>query len=149
MLPTPHCDSGGLGSLEKLPGAPELPPLAPHLIQWKALHGISPNIANSNDAKQLTMPFAQLVLGSPGSGKSTYCDGSASQSPSSPQSAANSQSSATVHGGHREGVFGCQSRSRKRSYQLSMRAGYPRPRKARGDYGRGQLRAQWRNSICR
>ena len=22
------------------------------------------------------MPFAQLVLGSPGSGKSTYCDGS-------------------------------------------------------------------------
>lgn len=27
------------------------------------------------------MPFAQLVLGSPGAGKSTYCDGSESHTP--------------------------------------------------------------------
>lgn len=33
------------------------------------------------------MPFGQLVVGSPGAGKSTYCDGSksASKIPSAPQ----------------------------------------------------------------
>jgi hypothetical protein len=39
-------------------------------------HGELPAALSRNDLQELsTMPFAQLVVGPPGSGKSTYCDG--------------------------------------------------------------------------
>jgi hypothetical protein len=41
--------------------------------------------AHADDQQPTKMPFAQLILGSPGAGKSTYCDGS-TESPLTPLS---------------------------------------------------------------
>lgn len=84
------------------------------------------------------MPFAQLVLGSPGAGKSTYCNGSTFSRPVL-RCHINKLTfySAAVHVSYRTEVLCCESRSSKRSEKLSMCNRCARSNQAGRDHGRG------------
>lgn len=81
------------------------------------------------------MPFAQLVLGSPGSGKSTYCNGSTSLFPPASEVVLTGRS-APVHVSHWKKMLRSKPRPRERSHELPLRNRRPRPYQIGGYNGR-------------